>query len=188
MDDAVLVRHAESAAAAQRVVGGDTPLTDRGRAQARALGTELAALSFDVCLTSGARRALETADLALDGRAIAREVVAELSDIGFGSFEGRALDEYRDWVASHAPDESPPDGESRADTLRRFCRAYRTIIERPESHVLVITHGLTVSAVADETPRPLVAGVPYASSIHVTREALESAVARLERWCQAPSW
>jgi broad specificity phosphatase PhoE len=188
MDDAVLVRHAESDAAARRVVGGDTPLSDRGRAQARALGSDLAGLPFDVCLTSGARRAVETADLALAGRPVRREVVSDLSDIAFGWFEGRPLDEYRDWVASHAPDESPPGGESRVDTLRRFCRAYRAILERPESHVLVVAHGLTLSALADSTPRPLLAGVPYASSLHLTRAALESAVARVEHWCQAPSW
>ena len=37
MDDAVLARHAESEASARGVVGGDTPLTGRGRTQARAL-------------------------------------------------------------------------------------------------------------------------------------------------------
>jgi probable phosphoglycerate mutase len=188
MDDAVLVRHAESAAAARGVVGGDTALTARGRSQARALASELAALPFDLCLTSGACRALETADLALDGRTVPREVVAELSDIAFGSFEGRPLDEYRDWVAAHSPDESPADGESRVETLRRFCRAFRAVLARPESHVLVVAHGLTLSALADETPRPTVGGVPYASWLHVTRDGVESAVARIERWCQAPSW
>jgi len=114
--------------------------------------------------------------------------VADLADIAFGSFEGRSLDEYRDWVVAHAPGESPEGGESRVATLRRLCRACRAILERPDSHVLVVAHGLTLSALMDETPRPVVAGVQYASWIHVTREGLESAVARIERWCQAPSW
>jgi len=188
MDDAVLARHAESEASARRVVGGDAPLTDRGRAQARALGAELAALPFDVCLTSGARRALETADLALAGRRVAREVVGDLADISFGCFEGRPLEEYRNWVASHAPDAAPTDGESRVETLRRFSRVYRALLERPEQHVLVVAHGLALSALMDEAPRPAVAGVPYASWIRVTRDALDAAVARIERWCQAPSW
>lgn len=188
MDDAVLVRHAESEAAARRVVGGDSSLTDLGRAQARTLASELAALTLDVCLTSNARRAVETADLALEGRDVPREIIAELSDIAFGSFEGRPLDEYRAWVAGHAPDEAPPGGESRAETLRRFCRAYRSILERREPHVLVVAHGLALSALRDDPPEPVVAGAPYASWIHVTRETLESAVARIERWCQAPSW
>jgi broad specificity phosphatase PhoE len=188
MDDAVLARHAESEAAVRGVVGGDTPLTERGRAQARTLAAELAALQFDVCLTSGARRALETADLVLDGRSIPREVLADLSDIAFGSFEGRSRDEYRDWIAAHAPDESPLDGESRLDTLRRFCRAYRAVLARPERHVLVVAHGLTLAPLTEESPQPTVAGVPYASWLQFTRDALESAVARVERWCQAPSW
>ena len=188
MDDAVLARHAESEASARRVVGGDTPLTDRGRAQARSLAAELAALPFDVCLTSSARRALETADLVLEGRAVAREVVGDFADISFGCFEGRPLDEFREWVASHAPDAAPTNGESRVATLRRFSRAYRALLERPEQHVLVVAHGLTLSAVTDEAPRPVVAGVSYASWIRVTRDDLEAAVARVARWCQAPSW
>jgi broad specificity phosphatase PhoE len=188
MDDAVLARHAESATAARHVVGGDAPLSRLGRAQARALASELARFEFDVCLTSSARRAVETAGVALKGRAVAREVVADLADISFGRFEGRPLDEYRDWVASHDPDATPTDGESRVDTLRRFSRAYRALLARPEQHVLVVAHGLTLSALMDETPRPMVAGVPYASWVRVTRDGLEAAVARVERWCQAPSW
>lgn len=188
MDDAVLARHAESEASARHLVGGDTPLTNRGRQQARALASDLAALPFDVCLTSGARRVLETAEIVLEGRAVAREIVAGLADISFGSFEGRPLDAYRDWVASHAPHAAPADGESRVDTLRRFSRAYRALLQRPEQHVLVVAHGLTLSALIDEIPRPLVAGVSYGSWVRVTRDGLEAAIARVERWCQAPSW
>lgn len=188
MDDVVLARHGESETAARRVVGGDAPLTGVGQEQARSLGRRLAALPFDVCLTSGALRARETAALALVGRNVPCEVLEELGDIDFGVFEGGSLEEYRAWIASHPPDEPAPAGESRADTVRRFVRAYRSVLERAESHVLVVAHGLTLSALTDERPRHTVAGVAYGSSIHLTHDELSTEVARLERWCEAPAW
>jgi broad specificity phosphatase PhoE len=184
MDDVVLLRHGETETAAAGVVGGDAGLTARGREQARAL----AGRSFDVCFTSPALRARETAALALDGRDVPQAVLPELADIEFGEFTGKPLPEYRAWIAAHDPAEAPPGGESRVDTLRRFCRAYRVLLERPEAHVLVVAHGLTLSALTDDPPQPAVAGVPYGSALELTRAELESAVARLERWCEAPAW
>jgi broad specificity phosphatase PhoE len=184
MDDVVLVRHGESETAAAGVVGGDARLTARGRDQARAL----AGRAFDVCFTSPALRARETAALALEGTDVRQTVLPELADIGFGEFTGKPLPEYRAWIAAHDPAEAPPGGESRVDTLRRFCRAYRFLLERSETHLLVVAHGLTLSALTDDPPQPSVAGVPYGSTLELTRAELEVAVARLERWCEAPAW
>jgi probable phosphoglycerate mutase len=188
MDDVVLARHGESETAAVGVVGGDAPLTAVGQEQARALGRALAEQPFDVCVTSGALRARETAAIALARRGVPREVDADLGDIDFGVFAGGSLATYREWIASHAPDDAPPGGESRVDTLRRFCRAYRTLLARPEAHLLVVAHGLTLSALTDERPQPVVAGVPYGSWIRLTRDELAAAVARVERWCEASTW
>lgn len=188
MDDVVFVRHGESETAAAGIVGGDAALTEAGRAQARATGRALAERPVDACFTSPARRAQETAELVLAGRDVPRTVLPELADIGFGSFEGGSLEQYRAWIAAHSPAAAPSGGESRADTLRRFCRAYRALLGRTESHLLVVAHGLTLGALADERPRPSVAGVPYGSSLALSHDELRNAVARLERWCEAPSW
>lgn len=188
MDDVVLVRHGESETAAAGVVGGDAGLTETGRAQARKAARALAGRPFDICFTSPARRARETADLVLEDRTVPRAVLAELADIGFGTFAGETLQEYRAWIAAHDPPERPPGGESRVETLRRLCRGYRTLLERPEEHVLVVAHGLTLSALTDDPPRPSVAGVPYGSTLELSRDELSAAVARLERWCEAPAW
>jgi broad specificity phosphatase PhoE len=188
MDDVVLVRHGESETAAAGVVGGDAPLTALGREQARQAGRALAGRPFDACFTSPARRARETAALVLEGHDVPQTVLPELADIDFGEFAGGLLEEYRAWIAAHDPAEPPPAGESRVDTLRRFCRAYRSLLERAEAHVLVVAHGLTLSALTDDPPQPSVAGVPYGSSLELTRDELTTAVARLERWCEAPAW
>ena len=188
MDELALARHGESTASARGVVGGDDPLTRLGREQARALGARLASFPAEVCLTSAALRARETAELALAERPVPIEIVPELGDVRFGAFEGRPLAEYRDWVAAHAPTVAPPGGESRVETLRRFARAFRSILVRPERSVLVVAHGLTIRAVLDARPQPVVAGAPYGHAERVRRAELEHAVRRLERWCESPAW
>lgn len=188
MDDLVLVRHGESETAAAGVVGGDAVLTEAGRGQACEAAGSLAGQPFDVCFTSPAVRARETAALVLEGRDVRQDVLPDLADIQFGAFSGGPLHEYRAWIAAHQPEEAPPGGESRVDTLRRFSRAYRTLLDRPEGHLLVVAHGLTLSALVDDPPQPSVAGVPYGSTLTLTRDELETAVARLERWCEAPAW
>jgi broad specificity phosphatase PhoE len=188
MDDVVLVRHGESETAAVGVVGGDAGLTALGRDQACEAGRALAERPFDVCFASPARRARETAALVLEDRDVPQTVLPELADIDFGEFTGRPLQEYRTWIAEHDPAEAPPAGESRVDTLRRFCRAYRSLLARTETHLLVVAHGLTLSALIDDPPRPSVAGVAYGSSLELTRAELATSVARLERWCEAPAW
>jgi broad specificity phosphatase PhoE len=188
MDDVVLARHGESETAAAGVVGGDAGLTERGREQARRLGERLASRPIDVCLVSPARRARETAEIALAGRSVPLEVLAELDDIGFGSFDGGTLVDYRTWVAANAPSEAPPNGESRVATLRRFARALRTIAARPERCALVVAHGLLLRAATGERPEPAVAGVPYGASVRVAGGDLVRAAERLDAWCELPSW
>jgi probable phosphoglycerate mutase len=188
MDEIALARHGESEAAAEGIVGGDTSLTETGRREARALGERLRELAIDVCVTSKARRATDTAALALEGRDVPVAIDADLGDIGFGSFEGRPLAEYRAWVETHRPDEAPPGGESRVETIRRFTRAFRRLLGYRERSVLVIAHGLTVRSVLDERPTPVVAGARYGSYVIVTATEFEHAVERLESWCDAPAW
>jgi len=188
MDDVVFARHGESVTAAAGIVGGDAPLTETGREQARLLGRELAALPFDVCITSSAVRARETASLALAGRTVPCEIDDAFGDIDFGEFAGGPLEAYRGWISSHAPADTPPNGESRVGTLLRFAGGYRTLFARSEEHVLVVAHGLTLTALTEERPQPVVAGVPYGSWLKLDADELAARVARLERWCDAPAW
>lgn len=188
MDEIALARHGESEASARGIVGGDTPLTAVGRSQAEALGRALAGDAVDLCLTSDALRARETAEIALAGRDVPVEVVPELRDAAFGAFEGRPLHEYRDWIGAHPPGALPPGGESRVATLRRYALALRHVLALPAQLVLVVAHGLTLAAVVDPTPRPSVGELPYGTVVRLRRTELEDALTRLERWCDAPAW
>jgi probable phosphoglycerate mutase len=188
MDEVVLARHGESESSAAGIVGGDSPLTATGREQARRLGDQLAGFPAKVALCSAARRARETAEIALEGRGIPVETLHDLGDVRFGDFDGRPLTEYRDWISAHAPTKAVPGGESRAETLARFASAFRDVLARPERHVMVVAHGLTIRALLDERPRPVVAGAPYGDAARLSRAQLRAAVERLERWCKSPSW
>jgi broad specificity phosphatase PhoE len=186
--DVVLARHGETATSAARIVGGDAGLTVAGREQARALGVRLATVAVDVCLTSPAVRARETAELALAGRRVPFEVLPELGDIAFGSFAGRPLADYRAWIASHPPTHAPVGGESRVETLRRLAGAFRDVLARPERTVLVVGHGIALAAATDARPEPVVSGVGYGASVRLQRDELEQAVAHLDAWCEDPRW
>ena len=143
-------------------------------------------------MTSEFERAQETADLALAGRDVPRLVLADLNDIRFGEFEGRPLTDYRAWAHAHGPRTSCPAGDSRAQTVARYVRAYRTILARPEETVLVVAHGLPVRYVLDalegRDPAAAVAQVPYAEPFRLSAQELEAAVRRLESWVESPSW
>lgn len=197
MDAVILARHGESELSVVGRTNGEpgTPcaLTDAGREQARHLGRLLAGADLGLCVVSEFQRAQETADLALEGRDLPRLVLPELNDIRFGDFEGRALTDYRAWAHAHGPEVAAPGGgDSRAETVRRYIRAYRTILDRPEETILVVAHGLPVryvlDAVAGRNPAAAVAQVPYAEPFWLTAEELGAAVERLEAWAAQPAW
>jgi broad specificity phosphatase PhoE len=197
METAILARHGESELSLRGTVSGDPsvagPLTAAGREQARRLGELLAREPIDLCVTSEFERTRETADLALAGRDIPRLVLADLNDVRFGSYEGRQLVDYRGWAAEHAPtEEAPGGGESRASTVRRYVRAYRTILGRADRTILVVAHGLPIryvlNALEEQDPAPLVEQVPYAETFRLSAEELALAVGRLESWAAQPAW
>ena len=196
MERVVLARHGESERSVGGLTNGDpavrVALTATGREEARRLGSELAGEPIDLCVTSEFERARETADLALEGRDVPRLVLAELNDIRFGEFEGRPLTDYRAWAHAHGPEDVCPGGESRAQTVARYVRAYRTILARPEAMVLVVAHGLPVRYVLDAVegrdPAAAVAQVPYAEPFRLSADELREAVDRLEAWVESPAW
>jgi broad specificity phosphatase PhoE len=193
---AILVRHAESQFSSRGVVNGDPSvtggaLTETGRAQARALGRALAQEPIDLCVTSEFERVRETADIALEARGVPRLVLPELNDIRFGSFEGKLLTDYRGWAWNCGPDDScPGGGESRVAAARRFTKAFRDVLERPERTILVVAHGLPIRYVVDaaraSNPAQRAEPIDYAEPHRFAAADLERAVERLEAWVADP--
>src|SRR5512146_646903 len=123
-----VVRHGETAwAAAGRHTGWtDIPLTDAGRAEARALGPRLAGVPFAAVVSSPLSRALETARLAgFSGRVTTDD---DLREWDYGTDEGRTTAEIRaerpGWTIW---DDGPLDGETLQDVARRVDRVIAAV-------------------------------------------------------------
>lgn len=140
----LLVRHGETALNAARVLQPpDTPLSERGLAQAAALGRRLAGEPVCAVWSSDLPRAWQTAEAVAAGRAIAPEPL--LQERNFGHLRGRAYDSLGfDPIATA---QAPPGGESLAEFERRIDqalnRALATAATLPGA-LLLVTHGLVI--------------------------------------------
>ena len=140
----VIARHGESTLNFENRVNGDPAvpvhLTDKGRDEARLLGRQIAHIPFELCVHTPFSRTRETAEVALAGRDVPVEVVAELGDVDLGELEGKTLEEYRAWKHAHTRRDPFPGGESLDDAARRYASAYERLLQRPEASLLIVTH------------------------------------------------
>jgi broad specificity phosphatase PhoE len=137
----VLARHGETAwsKSGQHTGRTDIPLTDRGREQARRLGSALAGRTFSRVLSSPLARARETAEIAGFGDKL--EIDPELQEWDYGIYEGRRrADIVRDepgWTIWTRP---IPSGESLDALGERADRVIAALLPGG-GDVLVFSHG-----------------------------------------------
>jgi len=191
----LFVRHGESEFSVKELVNGDPSvscgLTEVGRQQAEQLGERLAGEPIGLCAVTEFPRTHETADLVLGDRDLPRLVLPELNDPFYGEFEGGSLSEYRRWAATHGPvDEPPGGGESRVAIVTRYVGGFNTLLDRPESTLLVVCHSLPIAlAVAGADgrgPRAKMPMITYAEPHVLYEEQLDQAAERLEEWIRNP--
>jgi phosphoserine phosphatase len=144
----ILSRHGESTLNFENRINGDpavpVALTEHGREQATLLGQQIRHVPIDVCLHTRFSRTRETAAIALEGRSVRFEVEPLLDDIDVGELEGRTLDEYRVWKRTHTRRDPFPGGESLDDAARRYAQAFRRLLDREETSILVVTHEIPI--------------------------------------------
>ena len=186
----VLIRHAHSTLNAENRVNGDPALpvhiTEDGRAEAVRVGHQLAALPLGLCVHTRFARTRETADALLAGRDVPRLEEPLLDDIDVGDLEGATLEEYRIWKVGHPRSEPFPDGESLDDAARRYARAFRRLLARPEEAILVVCHEIPVRyALNGAAGSPDLDGpehlIPNATPYLFDAGALERAAAHIEQ-------
>ncbi len=140
----VLARHGESTLNFENRINGDpavpVALTEKGREEARLLGQQVAHVRLDVCICTRFTRTRETAEIALQGRDVPIEAEPLLDDIDVGDLEGLPLEDYRAWRREHTRRDPFPDGESLDAAALRYAQAFRKLLERPQTSVLVVTH------------------------------------------------
>lgn len=140
----IIARHGESTLNFENKINGDpsvpVALTEKGRDEARLLGQQIAHVVIDVCLVTRFARTRETAEIALEGRDVPLEVEPLLDDIDVGELEGISLEDYRAWKRARTRRDPFPGGESLDDAARRYAQAFRGLLDRPETSILVVTH------------------------------------------------
>jgi len=193
----IAARHGESEFSARSLVNGDVAvgcaLTPTGVAEAERLRDELAGEPIDLCVTSRFERVRQTAEIALGERDVERLVLSDFDDPNYGRFEGGPLEPYRTWASSTPSSTAAPDGgESRLAIVGRYARGFRTLLERDETSILLVTHSLplayALAAREGAAPGPRVALVGYAKPYRFDAADIARVVDVLEGWCAAPTW
>ena len=148
----ILIRHGETALNAARVLQPvDTPLSDRGRLQARAVARRLATVSIGAIVSSDLARAVETAcEIAAQG-GFAIRTSATLRERNFGDLRGRPYDGLDfDPISMEA---APPNGESITEFRARVREALLLLRDSHASisgDLVVVTHGLFIRTLIEQ--------------------------------------
>lgn len=146
-----LVRHGESVCNVERRVQGNSmrnSLSERGKRQSELLGRRLASFEFGKVYCSNVERAIETAGIALGGKADLT-YLDELREVSFGSWEGRLISEIKEnepgrveeWF--YKPASVSIEGAEDLYSFReRVVGIFNRIIEDDDGkNILVISHG-----------------------------------------------
>lgn len=147
----ILVRHGETAGNAERRLQvPDTPLSERGLAQAQRLARRLAGEGVGRILSSDYARARMTAAAVAATTQIAIELDAGLRERNFGELRGRRYADLE--VDPFAPGYTPPGGESWDDLHARVDAVWervRAACAETSGALVVVTHGLVCHSLAE---------------------------------------
>jgi len=144
-----LLRHGQTEHTPERRFSGssDLPLSELGRAEARAAARSLEDRGIDAIVSSPLRRCRETAAAAAAVLGLPVEVDDDLRELDFGEWEGLTRDEAmgRNPLALRrffdATDVRAPGGESIAEVSTRVARARKRILSKHAGEtVLVVSH------------------------------------------------
>jgi broad specificity phosphatase PhoE len=154
-----LVRHGQTAWNAEGRVQGhtDTPLGEKGLAQAQRVAARLRGQSFAAAYASDLRRAADTARVILDGRTLPLQMMPELREAHHGQWDGMTYAEvqsrYPDgWarLTRMAEDVAAPGGETAAQVAQRVKAACDRIAAANGAgqDVLIVAHSGSLRAMA----------------------------------------
>jgi broad specificity phosphatase PhoE len=149
----ILVRHGETEWNLNGRIQGhsDSALTTLGGEQGRRVAERLAGEKIAAVYASPASRARDTGELIAAPHDLTVQLVDDLRERSYGSFEGLTLAEIREkhpaaleaWLPHPSREQvAPPDGETQPEMSRRVMAALREIVARhPGETVVIATHG-----------------------------------------------
>jgi len=150
----LIVRHGETASNAARIVQvPETPLNERGMAQAERLAARLAerhrSQPIGQVVASDLRRAEMTAEPVAEALGLPLVIEPLLAERNFGDLRGRAYAEIG--LDIMEPGYAPPSGEDWPSFHRRVDRAWdriRQLAREVEGDSVFVTHGLVCHSLA----------------------------------------
>jgi len=162
MPQLILLRHGQSQWNLENRFTGwvDVELSAKGEEEARAAGELLKPFQIDMLFTSVLKRAMRTADIALEvaGKSgIPTERSEKLNERHYGDLQGLNKDDIgkqygeaqlKIWRRSY--DMPPPNGESLKDTQERCIPYYKDVIEpklREGKNVMIAAHGNSLRSI-----------------------------------------
>jgi len=145
MPTVVIVRHGQTVQNRLGLIQGrtDTDISPEGSAQAERLAIELRETDFDTVYSSPLRRALQTAQIIVEGRNLPINIDPRLTEIDQGDWtlkKGselyKSLERYKTW-ATDPTKAHPPNGESIDDVSNRV----KSFLENIQGeNILVVAH------------------------------------------------
>jgi probable phosphoglycerate mutase len=149
----LVARHGQSLFNVDKLVNGnptlDRGLSEQGIEEAERLAGQLAALPLELVAISPFPRAVQTANIALDGREVPHVVDDDLGDVRIGELEGASLDAYRESPAHSNRKVRFPGGESLDEAALRYAGAFERLLARDERVILVVCHEIPVRYLAN---------------------------------------
>ena len=150
-----LIRHGETALNASRTLQpADTPLSDRGLAQAAAIGQRLVDAGVVAIVSSDLPRAAQTATAIAEACGLPIRWEPLLHERNFGDLRGRPYDGLAFDPLTLV--DAPPGGESAATFRARVAEAFARIVALRASldgNLAVVTHGLVIGAILEAHAR-----------------------------------
>ncbi len=155
-----IVRHGETDWNKEKKLQGqvDIPLNEFGRHLAVETGKGLSDIPFSMCISSPLKRALETAQLILEGRDVPIVVDARIREMAFGVWEGGCISEdgwnlpqefhkfFKDPEHYKAP-EGGEDFYALRSRLSNFLSELYKKEELKDKNILITTHGAALCGI-----------------------------------------
>lgn len=154
------IRHGETVWNTLRIFQGssNSPLTEKGREQAKKLGEKLKTVPFTSFYSSPLGRTIETSEHIIGDRDIKIEFIDEFKEISVGEMEGVNREEFEErypkqfhdfFLNPKEYDPTPYNGETYPHLIERVEKGINKIISKHKKDdiVAVISHGITLKAI-----------------------------------------
>ena len=153
-----IVRHGETEWNRDGRIQGhtDVPLSELGKRQVKTLANRLAECKFSAVYTSDLSRAIESAEIIVNGREISITTDEDLREFSYGDWEGITLQEaeerdaglFAELMKLENNEFAAPGGESTPQVLARVRRFYANTqkLHDVDEDILVVAHGGSIRA------------------------------------------